>query len=271
MNVSVTHFDVLSAIKLWPSSMDPNFCSICKGAPTDRLVTECKHYYCKDCLLPWLSKSTTCPYCNKQLHRSNFGAEIDSRDEPLAEKLKLTVGAFDEDRHHQFIYFNTGHVIRQIIIVNVSNMRPQVEFSNRSDFNAILTIDESLVTVLTPLFGRRNEDNSTRIYGQSSVVIRGEYYPMFENITIHVEKSSQQLSNYEPHQKLLSAPTRWSKAFVARITAFKEHIQSLKTEKNEKVVDVKESSEKDEDSSVTIKELNQSTVNQEEGSKVKSA
>lgn len=247
--------------------MDPNYCNVCKGVPTVRLVTECKHVYCKECLLPWLSKSTTCPYCNKQLHRSYFGREIDQRNEPLAEKLKLTVGAFDEDRHHQFVYFNTGKVVRQIVIVNVSNMRPQVEFSNRSEFNAIFTINETLVTVLTPLFGRKNDEN--RVYGQSSVTIRGEYYPMFENITIHIEKSSQKLSEYEPHQKVLSSNTRWSKAFVSRINAFKEHIKMSLDKEVEEINDEK-SKEKDENSNnqTGMKEMNQATVvggiNQEE-------
>ena len=239
--------------------MDLNYCNICKGVPDERLITGCKHVYCKSCLLPWLGKSTNCPYCHKELHRHLFGQELDSRNETLAEKLKLTVGAFDEERHHQFVYFNTGQVLRQIVVVNVSNMRPQVEFSNRSEFNAVLTIDDALVTVLTPLFARRNEDNVNRVYGQSSVTIRGEYYTVFENITIHVGKSSLTLATYEPHQKLLTSQTRWSKAFVARMNAFKEHIQSMKSqeEKDEKLKEekvLKEANEKDE-----VKELNQSS------------
>lgn len=232
------------------------------------MVTECKHVYCEQCLLPWLSKSTTCPYCNKGLHRSHFGQEVDNRNEPLAEKLKLTVGAFDEDRHHQFIYFNTGKVPRQIVIANVSNMRPQVEFSNRSEFNAIFTIDETLITVLTPLFGRRNDEN--RVFGQSSVTIRGEYYPVFENITIHIGKSSQKLSEYEPHQKVLSSNTRWSKAFVTRINAFKEHIKMSGKELKE--LSQEKSKGKDESNENGMKEMNegmivgnQEEVNQEQG------
>lgn len=184
----------------------------------------------------------------------------------------MTVGAFDEERHHQFIYFSTGQVIRQIVIMNVSNMRPQVEFSNRSEFNAILTMDETLVTVLTPLFGRRREDNGIRVFGKSSVIIRGEYYPTFESITIHVEKSSQQMSTYEQHQKLLSANTRWSKAFVSRINSFREHIQRLEKEK-EKEEKLKQGSKANDEKDSLITELNQPIVgvNQEEGSKVKSA
>lgn len=249
--------------------MDPNYCNVCKGVPTQRLVTECKHVYCEQCLLPWLSKSTTCPYCHKELHRSYFGQEIDNRNEPLAEKLKLTVGAFDEDRHHQFIYFNTGKVLRQIIIVNVSNMRPQVEFSNRSEFNAIMTIDETLITVLTPLFGRRRDEN--RVFGQSSVTIRGEFYPLFENITIHIEKSSQKLSEYEPHQKVLSSNTRWSKAFVSRITEFKRFIEMSR--KEEKEMNDEKTKGKDQSNENGVKESheettvvgNQEEVNQEQG------
>ena len=238
--------------------MDLNFCSICKGVPGQRLVTECKHVFCKQCLLPWLSKSTTCPYCNKELHRSCFGTEVDDRSEPLAEKLKLTVGAFDEERHHQFLYFDVGRPLRQIMVVNASNMRPQVEFSNRSEFNAVFAINQSLVTVLTPLFGRPNELNVNRIYGKSSVTIRGEHYPMFEDIDIHIEKSCLRLSTYDPHVKLLTNGTRWSRAFVARMNAFKEHITSLKEETKEK------------DQKSVIKNLNEANVSQEEGNKVKS-
>ncbi len=47
-------------------------CSICNDRPKykNALLTECKHYYCRDCWNEWMHYSTTCPTCRMNTPRT---------------------------------------------------------------------------------------------------------------------------------------------------------------------------------------------------------
>jgi hypothetical protein len=47
-------------------------CSICNDRPKykNAILTECKHYYCRDCWNEWMHYSTTCPTCRMNVPRT---------------------------------------------------------------------------------------------------------------------------------------------------------------------------------------------------------
>lgn len=47
-------------------------CAVCMEAvgdinECDRMITLCKHFFCKECISAWLSKHKTCPLCMTDL------------------------------------------------------------------------------------------------------------------------------------------------------------------------------------------------------------
>lgn len=44
---------------------DDQECSICLS--TSNSITNCDHYFCKDCINKWYNKNTTCPLCREEI------------------------------------------------------------------------------------------------------------------------------------------------------------------------------------------------------------
>ena len=50
--------------------IEPELCSICLEEPDNKIILECEHIFCKECVFTWLCKCTgdfNCPMCRKSI------------------------------------------------------------------------------------------------------------------------------------------------------------------------------------------------------------
>ena len=43
--------------------MSDGICSICLNNFNNKISTKCKHSFCKDCIMDWISINNNCPMC----------------------------------------------------------------------------------------------------------------------------------------------------------------------------------------------------------------
>jgi hypothetical protein len=78
----VKNIDLVAPIVLYNSIPEDTYCSICQDKiSSNPRKTLCNHYYCSDCLIPWLKINKTCPSCLADLENLNKEVEENKEEE----------------------------------------------------------------------------------------------------------------------------------------------------------------------------------------------
>ncbi len=84
VKIPVKNIDLVAPIISFDSIPEDTYCSICQDKTSKKSrKTLCNHYYCSDCLEPWLKMNKTCPSCLADLESliTNNENEEENEDE----------------------------------------------------------------------------------------------------------------------------------------------------------------------------------------------
>ena len=99
VKIPVKNIDLVAPIVSFDSIPEDTYCSICQDKTSKKSrKTLCNHYYCSDCLEPWLKMNKTCPSCLADLESlitNNEKKEDDEEEEEEEEEEE------DEDEEEE--------------------------------------------------------------------------------------------------------------------------------------------------------------------------
>lgn len=203
-------------------------CSICsegmfKDGPKaeDTLSTKCGHKFHKKCILKWFNDHTVCPVDRNECSVKFVGNEVDTKEETLAESLKLKVSVLDNFSIGNFftpLKFDPDRKT-DLVLLGFANMRPELSVTNFCiESNVIVILDGVILTVLkhwTPENDPMDDD----------LIIRGEYYPKADRIVFNCGSMERSLNGSEQYKNFIADTSSLrSKAHKERYQKFKEFI-----------------------------------------------
>ena len=84
------------------SSSSKQECSICYTEldKTNITITKCGHTFCTDCIIKWIMKKKTCPYCREELRGSEPAPQRDHVTNLSNTELRERVSRYRRERSH---------------------------------------------------------------------------------------------------------------------------------------------------------------------------
>jgi hypothetical protein len=98
----VKNIDLVAPIVLYDSIPEDTYCSICQDKiSSNPRKTLCNHYYCSDCLIPWLKINKTCPSCLSDLESLIEKEEIENTTKEEDEEQDEEQDEEDEEEEEE--------------------------------------------------------------------------------------------------------------------------------------------------------------------------